>query len=120
MTTSTRRGILSAIAIAPMVIVAPAVASPVGTNRAAWNAAFFKWEQARKNWLALPDDASWETDTAASDRENAAWHVLISMPAPDVAALHWKLSFLFGGDGDGAWSREVTDYVVADAKRLSA
>ncbi len=59
-----------------------------------------------------------------SDAAVSAWSDLIRMPAPDTEALLWKIETLFGPDGrDGegfgdAWSGEVLDAVMLDARRL--
>jgi hypothetical protein len=46
-------------------------------------------------------DALDEHSEALTDRYCDALNALIEMPAPDLAALRWKLSQLRDGDGDG-------------------
>lgn len=61
-----------------------------------------------------------ELSQAAYD---AMW-ALFALPAPDLAALHWKLEHLFGDsasdDGDGAenWAPRVMANLMADVRRL--
>jgi hypothetical protein len=60
---------------------------------------------------------------AALDRYSAAESALITMPAPDTAALHWKLERLFGEEADGgqdagAYCNEWITALMADARRL--
>ena len=86
------------------------------TDTAAWDQAFAKWRAAD-----LSSDLGGE---AAVDAEHAAWRELIFTPAPHVAALSWKLEFLFGEcTTDGycdSWATEIVNAVLADARRLSA
>lgn len=54
---------------------------------------------------------------------DATW-ALFHMPAPDLAALHWKLEHLFkrslddDSDGCDGWSPKVMQSLMADASRL--
>lgn len=58
------------------------------------------------------------------DREAELLGTLIKMPAPDLAALQWKLERLFGEAARGAneysdsWSPEEMNAILADARRL--
>jgi hypothetical protein len=74
--------------------------------------------------------ASEAADHARYDRvcnlRHHAWAALILAPAPDLAALTWKINELFGeeamagigDDADSGWPRQFTDAIAADAKRL--
>lgn len=50
----------------------------------------------------------------------AAEEELIAMPAPDRAALLWKLEYLLKGDGNGIdpWTMSFVAQTVADCRRL--
>lgn len=56
--------------------------------------------------------------TEAGNRVADAQTALLLAPAPDYAAIRWKLDRLFG-DGTAAWDREFTDAVIADMARLA-
>lgn len=65
---------------------------------------------------------------AAGDRLSNARAALLLAPAPDYAAVQWKLDQLFGPEATGAvgdndrgipcWNCELTDAVIADMARL--
>lgn len=77
----------------------------------------------RHNLPALEDE--W---AAAGERLSNARAALLIAPAPDYAAVQWKLDQLFGPEATGAvrdtdrgipcWSVELTDAVIADMARL--
>ena len=90
--------------------------------------------QVRDAWLrhiearrAVNHDAINEEWERLDQIADAAQYALLTMPAPDGAALWWKLDQLFGkgggraedDDGNG-WSAEVVNAFMADAKRLLA
>lgn len=75
------------------------------------------------NLSALED--AW---SAAGDRLSNARAALLLAPAPDYAAVQWKLNQLFGPEATGAvgdndrgipcWNCELTDALIADMARL--
>ena len=85
--------------------------------KATWDFAFARWSAAH----AAAEASGWDDDlTDASIEERA---ILLHLPAPDVAALHWKLTELYGEAGkDGYGDAVLNDYnaaIVADAARLA-
>ena len=113
-----RRVLLSMFAATPLMAGgAIAVGSRLvaSADTAAWDRAFARWKAA--------DLTSDLIDEAAIDAEHAAWRALIFTPAPHVAALSWKLQFLFGEcTTDGycdSWATEIVNAVLADARRLA-
>jgi hypothetical protein len=70
-------------------------------------------------------EAADEKSEALSETESEAWATLLRTPAPDGAALLYKLDLLFGGDDRqeddehcDAWNYNLIDPVMADARRL--
>jgi len=61
---------------------------------------------------------------ALSQRFYDTQNTLLNLPAPDLAALHWKLEHLFaegaaeGGDGAEPWAQHVMANLMADVRRL--
>jgi hypothetical protein len=115
----TRRAMFGAIALAPIVLVAPAVAAKAAPSTAAWDAAFAEYQETIANCERC--EWSWES----TDIEGAAWRKLMEVPAPHAKALHWKLDYLFGNDMDkdgycASWRADIVAFTVADAKRLAA
>ena len=94
------------------------------------------FERARTEWLrslglgqqALRertgyDRAHEQWDEAASVHTDAAW-ALVTMPAPDIAAVSWKLDYLFaddvqGDDSNSSYNIEAIATVLADVRRLA-
>ena len=113
-----RRLLLGMFAATPLIAggaVAVSSRADGSTDTAAWDRAFARWKAA--------DLASDLIDEAAIDAEHAAWRELIFTPTPHVAALSWKLEFLFGEcTTDGycdSWATEIVNAVLADARRLA-
>lgn len=115
----TRRSIMSAMAIAPIAISAPAVAANASTR--AWDVAFAEWKRAHD--LAFNEHFDVTQDDARCLAESEAWARLMRTPAPHMKALHWKIDYLWGdNDGDeysATWCADIVRHVVADSKRLS-
>lgn len=67
-------------------------------------------------------DAVSERSEALCGIEIETWDKLMRMPAPDAAALIWKMEELWSdGGGDGycdSWSMDIVEPVLADARRL--
>jgi len=80
-----------------------------------------RWRRAREEATRrLGYDLILEQSDAACDAYSAAEGALIAMPAPDNAALLWKLEKIID-DCDGTtspWSVEYVAPVLADARRL--
>ena len=67
------------------------------------------YDKAEKHWEGL------------SDAVEAARWALIAMPAPDLSALHWKLSYILEDDGTesiAAWQSRLIEQTRADMRRL--
>lgn len=77
--------------------------------------------------VELPDQkqALVEASDDANHHEHVAWCALLRSPAPDLAAVSWKMIELFGPAGrpDGEpidkWLREFTDVIIDDLARLN-
>lgn len=71
---------------------------------------------------AVPD---WDAIAERMDELNAAayahlhWNLVLT-PAPDREALEWKISELFGGEGDhsACWRMDGINAFLADVRRL--
>lgn len=92
--------------------------------RQQWDILFAAYElAARVHDSTSEADNSTAYDCACKLRHDA-WDALILTPAPDYAALGWKINELFGAEamkgeeGDPGWAREFTDAIAADANRL--
>lgn len=122
--TTTRRRVLGAIvAIPATAIAAPSAIAALATipDRSAWDSAFAAYERAKAIMRASDEDEDGEAycDAAAE---------LIGTPAPNHAALHWKLDYLFGETARSeeedrsspAWCNAYVAAVMADANRLLA
>lgn len=111
----TRRGILGAMAFAPVVIAAPAVALSPSHQ---WDQAFAEWK--RLNHIAYGGEHECED---ACEAETEAWVRLIKTPAPHNEALHWKLDYMFSSRTStgscASWDQSLVNHVIADAKRLA-
>lgn len=100
-----------------------------GANRHHWSASFEDYLAAKAAADAAEENLRGRSGTdleehefdrlsaIAGDAENA----LIRMPAPDLAALKWKLDKLLSDDGDGyisPWSADYLSQTRADIARL--
>lgn len=66
-------------------------------------------------------DAVLERDDALATADCDATWELFELPAPDLAALHWKIEHLFGKSDDfevESWSANVMQNLMADTRRL--
>jgi hypothetical protein len=86
----------------------------------AWEAALAEWKLAHKrfhDWHG-PDDVSHEL----CDAETAAWRKMLDTPAPDRAALKFKLDQLLnverGVDCTNSWEGREVHQTMADVARL--
>lgn len=125
---TTRRAVLGALAAIPAVAIAtPALASvePLPVDRSAWDRALAAFRAAEAAMNANnDDDLADDLGGAYCDAAGA----LIETPAPDHAALHWKLDYLFGDAARSeeddrtspAWCNAYVVAVMADADRLLA
>lgn len=133
--TANRRTVLSSLAAigAAAAIPTPTMAQP-DTNHAAWDAAMARMRRADKAWRAADDalyaiprtspmrakaeDEAEALVEAFSDTERA----LLDMPAPDGAALRWKLDRILDGGINGPWTesyaRDFIRQTVVDYRRL--
>jgi len=68
-------------------------------------------EAERQSGYAAAEDL----EERLQDQLSAATSSLITMPAPDVPALLWKMEYLLDGS---AWSEEFLHQTLADARRL--
>lgn len=94
--------------------------------RQQWDSLFATYELVAQ----VHDGTSETSDPAIYDRvcnlRHDTWNALILAPAPDYAALGWKINELFGveamvgysADADAGWPRQFTDAIAADANRL--
>ena len=122
-TVASRRSILGgAFALtAVMAVAAPAISAPLPSHASsvAWDALFAEWKRAETLYHNNTDAAA---DHVLSETDNRLWKRLMKMPAPHSAALLWKMDYLWGEDQqDGmsdAWSMEIVDPVLRDARRL--
>ncbi len=97
----------------------PAVRERAAAHRQSW----MRFLAARKyiGW----DTASTELDRLCGEQCDLESE-LITMPAPDLAALRWKLEHLFGperrepGDFCPSWCASYMNAILADAARLMA
>lgn len=123
---SPARAILSgAIALSAAISIGapadPATATPFSySSTTAWNTLFAEWRRADAAYNA-PCTLAEEEELGA--RETAAWIKLMKTPAPNGAALLWKMEYLWGGTGDGdgsstCWEQSIVDLVLKDAHRL--
>ncbi len=105
-------------------------------DSAKWGAAMLRWRmadfRAKAEWTAYaaipeghPDAKIMAELTEQSADEEAAAHdqLMEIMPAPDLAALRWKLEQLLRSDAyDGecipAWTLEHIAQTIADVRRL--
>lgn len=82
------------------------------------------WLTYRSNCERLGTDAAGEESDRLCDAQCAIEGTLIQMPAPDQAALLWKLERLFGPEARDAddyapgWCAEWMNVVMDDARRL--
>jgi hypothetical protein len=96
--------------------------SPVYRRKAAEVRA--AWLTYRSNCERLGTDAAGEESDRLCDAQCAIESTLIQMPAPDQAALLWKLEQLFGPEARDAddyapgWCAEWMNVVMDDARRL--
>lgn len=116
-TTTNRRDFLSAaVAVGAISSVPAAAFAAPTTSRARWDAAMAQMIAANSAYEASEDEPNGLCD-AWADAERR----LMDMPAPDRAALRWKLDHIFG-DNDGEWQAQYSvGYVrqtVADYRRL--
>ena len=135
---ATRRTFLSASAALGAVAAIPATALAM-PSAAQWDATMRRYLDAKaatdryleQVWRPAYNRRSPGTHSLAdrieneaerlSDAEHAAHDMLIGMPAPNRAAVRWKLDYLLGTDHDGynsAWSESYIRQTIADYRRL--
>lgn len=111
----TRRGILSAMAIAPVVIAAPAVSANSDWVRVhrAWVEAHSRVQRFNKIGVA---DATMDD---ACEREGDALAALIAAPAPNGAAVGSKITALLSYHEGGVVPERDLALIAQDAARLA-
>lgn len=90
-----------------------------------------KAKEVRESWLdyrAVCDRLGWDAACAESDRRCTVQcdfeRELVIKPAPDLAALLWKLEYLFGAEARkddefcDSWCPEFVNALMDDARRL--
>ncbi|RVU04121.1 hypothetical protein EOE18_13200 [Novosphingobium umbonatum] len=85
-----------------------------------WLAAMSDWEF-NSITLDIGRPETEDEEERRSQRARRAWAVLMGMPAPDNAALLWKLDQLLGSvsnSGCENWGAEFLAQTVADYRRL--
>lgn len=91
-----------------------------------WDSQFTAYHLAAQAHNAASEEAGPAHYERVCNLRHDAWEALILSPAPDFAALAWKINELFGelameGIGehvDAGWPRQFTDAIAADALRL--
>jgi len=95
-----------------------------------WDAEMRVWRKAKFRtdtlWAQIKgrDATEAESDNldALSEAETQAWNRLMYMPAPDCAALCWKLEQTMTPDEDGytgSWDAKIANLILKDARQLS-
>lgn len=136
-TSTSRRGALGAFAALSAVAATPALAS-VTTPRTAWEAALAKLEHAEATYQAFSENI-WRPACRSNDadpsRDISAVHeecdrlltaycdarsAVMAEPAPDLAALRWKLDEAVQVEEDEliSWDLKYVSQTIADFKRL--
>lgn len=135
-----RRAFLSGLMLAPVALVAPAIAAPVAVNTTAWNAALAAVVATHSAMEAYYSDhvrpyndahdngtGTYEEAAAAEDRFSAyvdvyadAVKALVIMPAPTIAdiavKIEWGLKdWIFDGTSEAS---RMLELIAADVRRL--
>ena len=100
----------------------------------AWGAAYQQWRIAKRRHMldwdayrAMPysdseADIASEMSTMSGDALAAAESALMELPAPNLAALRWKLDHILepdsGSDETPGWSMGYVRQTIADYRRL--
>lgn len=116
-----RREVIAAMASAAVLGGAPASLASAA-DRGPWERAIAAMQDACRAFNDEPFDSP--RSDALGDAMCEAEGAMLATPAPDEAALLFKLEFLFGDDARGsddssaAWCAEWINPVMADAHRL--
>lgn len=135
-----RRAFLSGIMLAPVALVAPAIAAPMAVETTAWNAALSAVVATHSAMDAYYNDhvrplndahdngtGTYEAAAAAEDRFGAyvdvyadAVKALVTMPAPTIAdiavKIEWGLKdWIFDGTSEAS---RMLELIAADVRRL--
>jgi hypothetical protein len=134
-----RRTVLSSFAVISAATAAPSSFAGATADLSEWNAAMARFQAAEaaedrfyQQFYAKADDA-WirrdvkipaevtdEMDRLTNEADDLRWAVM-KVPAPDRAALRWKLEHILRDDGSGgitAYAHSHLDQTLADIGRL--
>lgn len=127
-----RRAFIKGSATAALALAAPAAVATTRVDRAEWDSALRRCQVARSRYDACvarlrrkygravdapPDEQNALDDLCDQSGERET--ELMNMPAPDLAALRWKLDLLREPNGDMApWTARFVRQAFADIARL--
>ena len=91
----------------------------MGNGRTAWDTAMVRWRTAEEEYYRYLDEI--ETPADVLSEEKTSFLAMMDAPAPDRAALRWKLEYLLAADcmdNTRTWSAREVRGTLADIARL--